>query len=306
VLAAALPKALRLGAAAAALSTRWVASPAGRAAAADGEPRRAPQQRRVLLQVMHNESCSARDIAALFPGARAALRALARRGWIAALEEGRTRPAPRTAPTAQGFALNEEQHAAVATVGASLQQFGAYLLHGLTGSGKTEVYLQVIEQRCSRRDVGALVLVPEIGLTPQLVQRFAQRLAAPLAVLHSGLTDTEAAGSLARRPPVARRASSSVRARPCSRRRRRSAVIIVDEEHDASLKQHEGGFHYSARDLALVRAQRAAGAGGAGLGHAVVLKRSAERRERTLPAAGELPRRAARRRRRAWGSSICA
>jgi primosomal protein N' (replication factor Y) len=254
VLAAALPKALRLGAAAAALTTRWVASPAGRAAAADGEPRRAPQQRRVLLQAMHNESCSARDIAALFPGARAALRALARRGWIAALEEGRTRPAPRTAPTAQGFALNEEQHAAVATVGASLQQFGAYLLHGITGSGKTEVYLHLVA-RVLAQGRSALILVPEIGLTPQLVGRFRERFAAPLAVLHSGLTDRERLDAwreaFAGDARIVLGTRSAVFAPAHA-----LGLIVVDEEHDASFKQHEGGFRYSARDLAVVRAQR--------------------------------------------------
>jgi primosomal protein N' (replication factor Y) len=103
----------------------------------------------------------------------------------------------------------------------------------------------------------ALVLVPEIGLTPQLLGRFRERLAAPLAVLHSGLTDQERLGAW--------RDACSGHARIVVGTR--SAVfapvpdlglIVIDEEHDPSFKQHEGGFRYSARDLAVVRARHAA------------------------------------------------
>jgi len=152
--------------------------------------------------------------------------------------------------------LNKEQHAAVATVGAQLERFGAYLLHGITGSGKTEVYLHLVA-RVLAQGRGALILVPEIGLTPQLVGRFRERFSAPLAVLHSGLTDKQRLDAW--------RQAFSGHARIVLGTR--SAVfapvhalglIVVDEEHDASFKQHEGGFRYSARDLAVVRAQRAA------------------------------------------------
>ncbi len=144
---------------------------------------------------------------------------------------------------------------AVAGIGAALAAFSTFVLHGLTGSGKTEVYLQVIEKvlAAGRR---ALVLVPEIGLTPQLVRRFQARFNTPLAVLHSALTDTErldawrAAAVGTARIIVGTRSAVFAPVPDLG-------IIIVDEEHDASLKQHEGGFHYSARDLALVRAQRA-------------------------------------------------
>jgi primosomal protein N' (replication factor Y) len=143
----------------------------------------------------------------------------------------------------------------VERVGGALGQFGAFVLHGITGSGKTEVYLQLVERVLARGE-RALVLVPEIGLTPQLVERFRARFTAPLAVLHSALTDYERL--------QAWRAAFSGRARIVLGTR--SAVfapvpqlglIVVDEEHDASFKQHEGGFRYSARDLAVVRAQQA-------------------------------------------------
>ena len=155
----------------------------------------------------------------------------------------------------EGFALNAEQLAAFEAVSAALGSFGAYLLYGITGSGKTEVYLHLVA-RVLAQGRSALILVPEIGLTPQLVGRFRERFAAPLAVLHSGLGDKERLDAW--------RQAFTGHARIVLGTR--SAVfapvpalglIIVDEEHDPSFKQHEGGFRYSARDLAVVRAQRA-------------------------------------------------
>jgi len=150
--------------------------------------------------------------------------------------------------------LGTEQRDAVESIGASLGKFGAFVLHGVTGSGKTEVYLHVVE-RVLARGGRALILVPEIGLTPQLVGRFRERFDVPLAVMHSGMTDRErleawraAFGGHAR---IVLGTRSAVFAPAPD-----LGVIIVDEEHDASFKQHDGGFRYSARDLAVVRAQR--------------------------------------------------
>jgi primosomal protein N' (replication factor Y) len=256
VLAAALPKSLRLGAPASATRKHWVVSEEGRAALLSGEPRRAPEQRALLQQLFEHKGCSADELGALGPNARARLRPLVHRGWVAAVDEPLI---PATVPAqtqAQGFALNAEQHAAVAAISASLQSFGAYLLHGITGSGKTEVYLHLVA-RVLAQGRAALILVPEIGLTPQLVGRFRERFAASLAVLHSGLTDGERLDAWRQAFTGHARIVLGTRSAVFAPVRA-LGLIVVDEEHDASFKQHEGGFRYSARDLAVVRAQRAA------------------------------------------------
>ena len=256
VLAAALPKALRLGAPASAMRKVWVVSEEGRAALLSGEPRRAPQQRALLQQLFERKGCSAEELGALGPNARAHLRSLVHRGWVAAIDEPLIPAAVPAQTQAQGFALNAEQHAAVATISASLQSFGAYLLHGITGSGKTEVYLHLVA-RVLAQGRAALILVPEIGLTPQLVGRFRERFAASLAVLHSGLTDGERLDGWRQAFTGHARIVLGTRSAVFAPVRA-LGLIVVDEEHDASFKQHEGGFRYSARDLAVVRAQRAA------------------------------------------------
>jgi primosomal protein N' (replication factor Y) (superfamily II helicase) len=150
--------------------------------------------------------------------------------------------------------LNPEQTQALAQVRESFGRFQPLLLEGVTGSGKTEVYLQAISEVVAQGRQ-ALVLVPEIGLTPQFVARFRARLGARLALAHSGLADGERLNAWL----AARAGEASVVIGT------RSAVftplpqlglVVIDEEHDASYKQQEG-FRYSARDLAIRRAQQA-------------------------------------------------
>jgi len=274
VLAAALPKALRLGAAIDSTEERWVVTAPGLQAYASGEPRRAPRQRQ-LLAVLADRGDSGpggTDASPRAPGLAAAeldekldswrdaARALVVRGWLAAIV---TAPAPAAAAAlpseppvvGPGPEPNEEQRVAIERICDSLGTFGGFVLHGVTGSGKTEVYLRIVE-RALRLGRSALVLVPEIGLTPQLVGRFRQRFAVPMAVLHSALTDHDRllawreAFSGGARIILGTRSAVFAPAQELG-------VIIVDEEHDTSFKQHEGGFRYSARDLAVVRAQRA-------------------------------------------------
>ncbi|SPY80959.1 primosome assembly protein PriA [Pseudomonas aeruginosa] len=148
--------------------------------------------------------------------------------------------------------LNPEQRAAFEAVRASHGGFHCFLLAGVTGSGKTEVYLQLIRETLAAGRQ-ALVLIPEINLGPQTLARFERRFNARIALLHSALTDRERLDAwLAARDGEAdivigtRSALFTPLKRP--------GLIIVDEEHDASYKQQDG-LRYHARDLALVRAR---------------------------------------------------
>jgi primosomal protein N' (replication factor Y) len=230
----------------------WRLSAEGRTAPA-GTLRRSPRQVRLhaLLQA-HPAGLTRTALAQqASPGWQAALRALRERGWV---EPAAPLDAPLLAvPEESAPALHPAQARAVRSVSDALGAFRTFLLQGVTGSGKTEVYLQVIEAvlRSGRQ---ALVLVPEIGLTPQTVDRFRRRLPVPVAVLHSGLPERERlrAWLQARdgEAPVlvgTRSAAFVPMLRP--------GVVIVDEEHDLSYKQQEG-FRYSARDVAVVRGQR--------------------------------------------------
>ena len=148
------------------------------------------------------------------------------------------------------------QQLAIDTIGEAILQrtAEAFLLHGVTGSGKTEVYLRAIDE-VRKAGQGAVLLVPEIALTPQLVGRFRARFGDDIAVLHSGLTARQrddAWQSLRRgRVQVAIGARSALFAPVAD-----LGLIVVDEEHDPSFKQDEG-FRYHARDMALLRAQYA-------------------------------------------------
>jgi len=150
------------------------------------------------------------------------------------------------------IALNLQQQAAVDTVTQSLGIFKPFLLHGVTGSGKTEVYLEVIAAVLHRKEQ-ALVLVPEIGLTPQMLARFQNRFSIPLVLFHSGLTDKQrlrhwylAKTGVASIIMGTRSALFTPLLHP--------GLIIIDEEHDSSFKQQKG-LRYHARDLALMRAK---------------------------------------------------
>jgi len=171
-----------------------------------------------------------------------------KRGWIAASA------AADPAVMAGAPVLTAEQQAAVEAMSASLGQFQPFLLAGVTGSGKTEVYLRLVQQVIAQGGQ-ALILVPEIALTPQLEGRVAGRFpAARVVSLHSALA--EGARSQGFVQAMEGRAEIVLGTRlsvftPLPR----LGLIVVDEEHDASYKQHEG-VRYSARDLAIWRARQ--------------------------------------------------
>ena len=146
--------------------------------------------------------------------------------------------------------LNHEQERALEAITCEDHAFSTTLLHGVTGSGKTEVYLQAIAHTLANRKQ-ALVLIPEIGLTPQTLARFRERFNVPVVILHSGLTDRERLnGWLA-----ARRGEAGIIIATRSgifTPMLEPGIIIVDEEHDLSYKQQDS-VRYSSRDLALYR-----------------------------------------------------
>lgn len=147
--------------------------------------------------------------------------------------------------------LNAGQQQAVTRILGALHKYSPFLLEGVTGSGKTEVYMQVIEE-CLAKGLQTLVLVPEIGLTPQMLARFEKRFSVPIAVLHSSISEKKRATAwlMAKEglAPIVIGTRSSAFTPLKS-----PGVFIIDEEHDASFKQQDG-FRYSARDLMIMRA----------------------------------------------------
>lgn len=161
----------------------------------------------------------------------------------------------RTFKATEPLVLTDEQKLVYDNINGRLQEqrHGVFLLHGVTGSGKTEVYLQTIQQ-CIEQDRQAIVLVPEIALTPQMVERFKGRFGDQVAVMHSRLSGGERYDEWRKiregQVKVAIGARSAVFA-PFSR----LGLIIMDEEHETSYKQEETP-KYHARDVAVKRAQQ--------------------------------------------------
>lgn len=250
VFAAALPASLRTGQPAYTRTESWSLSETGRRELSAPSDRRAPQQRALLAWLGTKGRATTETLGENFKPAL--WQALAKRGWIAAenLE-------PDVAELESGpsdVTLTDAQSGCVAAILASLASFSAHLLYGVTGSGKTEVYLRVIAA-ANAGGGQALVLVPEIALTPQLVDRFRRRFSSGVVAVHSGLTGVERrdawrAAHMGHARIVIGTRSAVFTSMP------RLALIVVDEEHDASYKQQEG-FRYSARDLAVFRARGA-------------------------------------------------
>ncbi len=152
-------------------------------------------------------------------------------------------------PKDPDFILTNDQDVALKAI-SSVDGFESFLLDGITGSGKTEIYIRLIKELVNNKQQ-ALVLVPEIGLTPQLFHEFAKRIHGRVAVFHSGLT------AIARARAWEKAKLGEIDVIVATRSGiftpfKNLAMIVVDEEHDLSFKQQDG-FRYSARDLAVMR-----------------------------------------------------
>ncbi|NLF25464.1 MAG: primosomal protein N', partial [Deltaproteobacteria bacterium] len=215
-----------------------------------------PVQAKLIKRLkLHKGSISYQELSKTSHGAAQALRRLHDSGLIDihALPKKET---PKNTPipdwAKRKVALNTAQQEAYQRIKDAVMEnrFETLLLHGVTGSGKTEVYIEAV-QLAQRQGRGALIIVPEIALTPQLIDRFAARLGVPLAVLHSALSKRDRwlawQTLLDGRCQIAIGARSGIFA-PISN----VGVIIVDEEHDSSYKQSDS-LRYHARDLAVVR-----------------------------------------------------
>jgi primosomal protein N' (replication factor Y) len=255
VAAAAMPALLRQGKPLNS-NTRFLSlTPAGAEADIDTIRKRAPKQADLLSLVMDADTISFAELDQSMPAWRRAKKALIAKSLVEEFESSEgTDAMDDLANTEQeaGPTLNPDQRLALDAIN-SRDGFNVNVIDGVTGSGKTEVYLRLIDaELAAGRQV--LVLVPEIGLTPQLVSRFQRRLGLEPVLLHSGLTDTarlqawRAARNGSARLVVGTRSAIFVPLK-------NAGLIVVDEEHDSSLKQQEG-LRYSARDLAIARGKK--------------------------------------------------
>jgi primosomal protein N' (replication factor Y) (superfamily II helicase) len=219
------------------------------------ELRRAPRQAELLALLREAPGgLTLADLSARLGPCAAAARSLRARGLLepCRISSDVVVPGAASAEIAPGPELNADQVEALRRVVDGLGRFRPFLLEGVTGSGKTEVYIRAIEAAAAR-GLQTLLIVPEIGLTPQLRERLTSRLPDRPAVLHSALGAGE-------RERAWHRAASGQGTVVLGTRSAvfvpmpRIGLILVDEEHDPSLKQQEG-FRYSARDLAVRRAQ---------------------------------------------------
>jgi primosomal protein N' (replication factor Y) len=224
----------------------WSLSAAGQSAHDAGSRRGGSKQ---LLALLAERALSAQELTERLPGWRDASRRLAAAGLI---ERSERPPLNHALPASLPPQLNDEQQQAVAAVSAHLGEYQPFLLDGVTGSGKTEVYLALIEQVLAQGKQ-ALLLVPEIGLAPQTVRRLRERLGVIVEVLHSNLSEGDRARAWLRARAGSARVILGTRSAMFTPLPE-AGIIIVDEEHDSAYKQQEG-FRYHARDLAVVRAR---------------------------------------------------
>ncbi len=251
VLAYAIPQQLRRGGSLPEAPRRWRAA-VEEVGAALATLKRAPKQQELLKQLLAagDEGLVEAAFASSSHGWRKILAALREKGLAETFEP--PAPEPSEALREEPLSLSAEQAVAVEAMRKS-RGFACHLLDGVTASGKTEVYLHLVEEVLASGKQ-CLLLAPEIGLTPQLAGRLTARFSAPSAVLHSGLNESERLRAWADARSGRARLVVGTRSAvftPCSE----LGLIVVDEEHDPSYKQQDG-FRYQARDLAVMRASK--------------------------------------------------
>ena len=214
--------------------------------------KRAPKQAQLLNFLQQdNLAKSKTDLESIFKRPETTLFALEKKGFV---EKTTTEIIEQEYKAHNNpLELNKHQTSAIKNICNKLGTSSVFLLDGLTGSGKTEVYMTVIESML-KLDKQCLVLLPEIGLTPQIIQRFKDRFDCNIAIQHSGLSNTErmqhwleARSGRAKIVLGTRSAVWTPLAKP--------GLYIIDEEHDLSYKQQDG-FRYSAKDMLIIRASR--------------------------------------------------
>jgi len=231
----------------------------GRAADISAIPPRNVVKRRLLTRLKETDSITLQEVKQLSPRAPAALRAFAALHWVEELTVTAPPTTPATTVAADAssriLALTPAQQDALDEIVPRINRFNTWLLHGVTGSGKTEVYLRLIALMLRQRRQ-TLVLVPEINLTPQLESVFRARFpAVRLISLHSGLNPSERTASWLQAQHGDAEIILGTRLAVFTPLPH-LGLIIVDEEHDTSFKQQDG-LRYSARDVAIFRAKQA-------------------------------------------------
>ncbi len=230
----------------------------GRQLEIESLPKKQLVTRRVLAALQASTSLTEAALDEISSSARKVAKQLVVDGWASSLQVQagvKSLAVGLATASTKEPELNVEQASAVTQIVQAAASFKAWLLHGITGSGKTEVYIRLMQHVLQNNDAQVLVLVPEINLTPQLEARFRSRLSNfPLVSLHSNLSESERlhhwqlAQSGAAKIVIGTRLSIFT---PLPHLK----LIIIDEEHDSSYKQQDS-MRYHARDVALVRAKR--------------------------------------------------
>lgn len=213
---------------------------------AEGQSRRSPKASEIVARLLDGETILKSEVSAHI------MQSLLKYDLITLRKENKYRLDNKTAISDNSFNLTDEQEKAIKTIAASLDQKETFLIHGVTGSGKTEVYLQLIGKVLNKNQT-AIMLVPEISLTTQIVQRFYERFGNEVAIFHSNLSEGEKYDEYHKimrgevKVVVGTRSAIFV---PLEK----IGIIIIDEEHSTNYKQ-DNNPRYHALDIALKRSE---------------------------------------------------